>query len=337
MKKWLGYENGINLGGWLSQCEHTIEHYDSFITEDDFKVISKWNVDHVRVPIDYNLVETEDGTYTEGFLYIEKCIKWCRKYNLNMILDLHKTAGYSFDVGENESGFFESEKYQERFYRLWEELARRFGDNDDLLAFEILNEIVDKSVCRKWNKISKECISRIRKIAPDIKILLGSYWNNSASSVKDLAAPYDSNIVYNFHCYDPLVFTHQGAHWVNGMPIDFKCKFGGTIRDMQKLSAEVLADRPEGFNGIKNMDAEINSEYFMDLFREAYETAEKAGVMLYCGEYGVIDNADRQEALKWFDAIHEAFDKYNIGHSVWSYKEMNFDIKGNHMECIFNK
>ena len=38
--------------------------------------------------------------------------------------DLHKTFGFSFDAEEREEGFFVSEAYQERFYRLWEEMAR---------------------------------------------------------------------------------------------------------------------------------------------------------------------------------------------------------------------
>ena len=50
-------KKGINLGGWLSQCEPSIDHYESFIKEEDFKIISNLGFDHVRVPVDYNLVE----------------------------------------------------------------------------------------------------------------------------------------------------------------------------------------------------------------------------------------------------------------------------------------
>lgn len=92
MTEFTGYRKGVNLGGWLSQCCHTKEHYDSFITEDDIKVISGWMTDHVRLPIDYNLLEDENGNFKED--------------GLNIIIDLHKTAGFSFDKGENESGFF---------------------------------------------------------------------------------------------------------------------------------------------------------------------------------------------------------------------------------------
>ena len=68
MKEWKGYRRGVNIGGWLSQCVHTYEHYDSFVNEADFKNISSWGLDHVRIPVDYNLIEDEKGNYIEkGF------------------------------------------------------------------------------------------------------------------------------------------------------------------------------------------------------------------------------------------------------------------------------
>ena len=59
LQTWEGYRHGVNLGGWLSQCNHTKERYDRFITEDDIRVIASWGLDHIRVPVDYNLVEDE--------------------------------------------------------------------------------------------------------------------------------------------------------------------------------------------------------------------------------------------------------------------------------------
>ena len=78
--------------------------------------------------------------------------------------------------GEAESGFFSSEKYQDRFYRLWEELARNFCDPENV-AFELLNEVTDASFIDAWNRISAACIARIRPIAPKSLILIGSYHN----------------------------------------------------------------------------------------------------------------------------------------------------------------
>ena len=42
MKTFTGYMHGINLGGWLSQCsEYSEQHYNTFISENDIKTISK--------------------------------------------------------------------------------------------------------------------------------------------------------------------------------------------------------------------------------------------------------------------------------------------------------
>ena len=59
-----GYMKGVNLGGWLSQFDApTKEHFDTFITEEDIRRIAGMGLDHVRVPVDYTVIETEDGDY----------------------------------------------------------------------------------------------------------------------------------------------------------------------------------------------------------------------------------------------------------------------------------
>lgn len=41
--------------------EHSDKHYETFLTETDFAVAARWGLDHVRIPVDYELVETEGG------------------------------------------------------------------------------------------------------------------------------------------------------------------------------------------------------------------------------------------------------------------------------------
>ncbi len=334
MKRWTGFEHGINLGGWLSQCVHTKEHYDTFIGEEDVKKVSEWGLDHVRVPVDYDLVEDENGNYKEeGFSYIQNIIDWTRTYHLNMILDLHKTFGFSFDKGENESGFFEKEEYQERFYKLWEEFAKRYGKYEDMIAFELLNEITDKSYCEAWNRISNRCIERIRKTAPDIRILVGGYYNNSVEAVKDLTMPYDENIVYNFHCYEPLVFTHQGAYWVDGMKEDFRISVDADYGEMKEQSKNGFSQIAVGFDGFDENET-LSSAYFDKFFSEAVKVAEERDVPLYCGEYGVINRAVPEDILKWYQIINESFRRFGIGRAAWNYKAMDFGFTDERMEAV---
>lgn len=337
MREFKGFVHGVDLGGWYSQCDHTKDRYDSFISEADFKTIADWGLDHVRLPIDYELVEDENGEYREeGFEYIRKALGYAGKYGLNTVLDLHKTYGFSFDLGYGESGFFENKDYQERFYRLWEKLSKEFSGYGDRLAFELLNEVTKKEYCDEWNRISCECIKRIRAILPDVKILVGGYYNNSIVALKDLAAPYDENIVYNFHCYDPLVFTHQGAGWVDRMAHDFRMSVDVTYRELAAASDALQPGSGSAFASF-DPDAKLGSDYFDKCFEEAVRVAEERNVPLYCGEYGVIENASPEDTLKWYEMISDSFNRFSIGRAAWSFREMNFGLTSDDLKDVREK
>ena len=338
MKKFEGYQHGIDLGGWLSQCDHTAERYDTFVTKEDFRVIKGWGLDHVRVPVDYNLVEDAEGNYKEeGFERLETVIGWCGEYGLNMILDLHKTFGFSFDSVEHETGFFENESYQERFYRLWEQFAERYGKYKDRIAFELLNEVTSKDYSDTWNRISTTCIERIRKIVPDIWILIGGYYNNSIESLVDLALPVDENVVYNFHCYEPLIFTHQGGQWVDGMHEEFRMPFDCTYRQYLDYSRENLVGyrnlEEHSFAGFEK-EKVIGIEYFERMVEEAVRISEERNVPLYCGEYGVINRASAEDTLEWYKMVLSCFDRHGIGRAAWNYRQMDFGIVDPHLDSV---
>lgn len=335
MRKWIGYEKGVNLGGWLSQCDYSKERLEHFIEEEDIRRLSTWGLDHLRLPMDYNVLREENGTFKkDGFDYVKRAVEWCRKYGLNVILDLHKTAGYSFDKDEQEHGFFAEESYQEYFYTLWEEIARKFAGYGDQVAFELLNEVTDEKTMDAWNRISQECIRRIRKITPTVKILVGGYWNNSVAAVKDLAMPADENIVYNFHCYEPLIFTHQGAGWIDTMPSDYRMSFDHDMSVFWDRTKEYLPNNMIMLEPAKDIAHALDSEFFEKLFAEAISVAEERNVPLYCGEYGVINLASPEDTLKWYRSIHAVFEKYGIGRAAWSYKEMDFGLIDEHMDPV---
>ena len=336
MKKFEGYQKGINLGGWYSQCVHTVQHYDSFIQEEDFARIAGWGLDHVRLPIDYELIETADGKPVEdGYRRLQQVIDWCGRYHLNLILDLHKTAGFSFDDGEQENGFFDSEAMQERFYRLWEEIAGRFGQYADRVAFELLNEVTDRNFTEKWNEIADTCIRRIRALSQSVNILIGGFWNNSILALPTLRMPRDEHIIYNFHFYEPLMFTHQGATWIAGMPAEFRLNYPGNGKEYMALHEKMKLPVLNIFEASGTSDAD--SRIFDNLFAQAAALAEERGVALYCGEYGVIDTASDADTVSWYTDIHNAFEKYGIGRAAWTYRRMNFGITDESRAAVTDK
>jgi len=329
MKLLEGFYRGINLGGWLSQCgdNYNEKHYSEFITESDIKRISSWGLDHVRLPIDYNVIQTDDGEFIEeGFKHIDDCISWCKKYDLKLVFDIHKANGYVFDNPEY-CMFFEDDHLQQLFINLWLEIARRYGDDDGII-FELLNEITEARFTEPWNEISTRTIKAIHEVKPNMVIIIGGIYNSSLYGLTLLPKPVDDHVAYTFHCYDPMVFTHQGAYWVPQMESDYRLKYRIPISTMRAESKKIFCDDFEAqFAPLE--DKIIDSDYFRNDFKEVLDVAKKWNVEIYCGEYGVIDEADRDSALEWYRDIHEVLDENKIPRAAWSYKEMNFDLGAN--------
>lgn len=337
MKLLHGFTKGINIGGWLSQCCHTTDHYKTFITENDFRLISSWNLDHVRVPIDYNVIENDDGTeISENYSYIDNCLKWCRKYNLNLIIDLHKSYGYSFDMSRrNLTDFFHSQELQNRFYNIWGKLSRRYASQHENVAFELLNEVVDYNCADIWNDIADNAIQIIRQYSKEIKILVGGVCNNSCTTIPLLRKPHDSNIVFNFHFYDPLIFTHQGAYWIEEMDKSFRITYPNTKDEYLKNSIRYLQKGNEkNINDYPNNT--IDYDYMESILKNAIEYAEKNDVSLYCGEYGVIDLADITSTLNWYKDFNRLLNNHNISRAAWSFKKMDFGIMDKRFDGVRN-
>jgi hypothetical protein len=201
-----------------------------------------------------------------------------------------------------------------------------------MLCFELLNEVTDKAYCDTWNRVSTTCVKRIRAFAPDMRIIIVGYYNNSIEGLKDIAEPVDDKVVYTFHCYDPLVFTHQGAYWVDKMPSDMRLAYSTPIEDIRKKCSEIGLDGLCDFEHI-SVD-KLCAQYFKDRFAEAERISKERDVPVYCGEYGVIELASAQDTLNWYKDICTAFDKYGFGRAAWCYKQMDFGISDKHLDSV---
>ncbi len=338
MRRFEGYQRGVNLGGWLSQCvEYTQDHFNNFITKADVEKIASFGLDHLRLPVDYDVfmkeLDGQDVVNAEGLAHIEDCIGWCRECGLNIVLDLHKAKGYMFDANEvaDADRFFDDEVLQEAFYETWEMFAGKFGKHKDILAFELLNEVVNPACEGKWNEIAKKAVRRIRAIVPDIYIIVGGVNYNNVFSVPGIKVPVDDKIVYNFHCYEPMCFTHQKAYWVAGMKPDFEMAYPTSLEEMRKRSEE-FSPNHAGAVYDKRLDGE--GLFFDKYFKVAVDYAKEINVPLYCGEYGVIDQAPLPDTLRWIKDIHESFERFGIGRALWNYKNKDFGLEDEHYAPI---
>lgn len=83
-------------GGVDNLRQKMTEHYDTFITEQDFANIAAAGLNWVRLPIGFWAFETyANEPFLEGvsWTYVLKAIQWARKYGLRINLDLHAVPG----------------------------------------------------------------------------------------------------------------------------------------------------------------------------------------------------------------------------------------------------
>ncbi len=318
---------GINLGGFLSQCVHEVAHYDSFILEDDIKKIRDMGYDHVRLPIDYEVFQTEDGTrIDDGFKRVHNIIGWTRNNDLPIILDLHKAYGYDFNDANDDSKnrLFSDPAIQDRFVNLWIDIATEYHKYDNVV-FELLNEVVEDKAADAWNALIARTLKEIRKITAETPVIYGGIKWNSAETIQYLENVTDPNTIITFHFYQPHVFTHQHAYWMPAMKeLKDDMPYPGDI-DTYRHAAEILGGQD---SSVMDQDKDVvDIDYLRRMVKVAVDSAkDKNAPMLYVGEYGVIDQAPAEDCVRWLADVMQVFKENNIGCALWTYRKMDFGI-----------
>ncbi|WP_040950740.1 glycoside hydrolase family 5 protein [Gorillibacterium massiliense] len=323
------YRAGVNLGGWLSQYFANLaggDHFASFVTEADIAVIAGWGADHVRLPVDFDILENGDAplTYNEANLErIDRCLGWCEKHGLNVILDLHKGPGQVYGYVPEPNPMLNVEENRVRFLAIWTMLAERYKGIGNRLVFELVNEISDFTDYQ-WNQLYVRAVEAIREVDGERVILVGGNDANSVLTLKELTLTDDPRVVYNFHHYDPLFFTHQLAAFSEDI-----LEYGRVIHypgEMPEVQA-YLNKHPEYLHKLGRQAWEKNDKQLIETYlRHADHFMTYTGNQLYCGEFGVIDQAQPEDAVRWVRDVVELLDARGIGRAYWSYKEMDFGL-----------
>ncbi|WVQ99629.1 hypothetical protein IAU59_006767 [Kwoniella sp. CBS 9459] len=87
------YCSVLGKDGCLTRLE---KHWDSYITEDDFKRFANYSLNTVRIPMGYwSWTDPEDyEPYIQGQLpYLERALNWSSWYGLDVMVDLHGLPG----------------------------------------------------------------------------------------------------------------------------------------------------------------------------------------------------------------------------------------------------
>src|SRR5271156_6308520 len=205
--------HGINASQWFAQVYdkrgYTKEHFQSWTTEEDIALIESMGFDHVRLSVDPQpmmMSHRPDEIPAEYLGYLDAAVTMILDRQMAVVIDLHPDSDFKARLAKDDS-------FVQEFSDFWHTLAQHYSTWDkERIFFEILNE-PELSDRYRWYGVQAKLAAAIREGAPQhTMIAAGARWSDD-DDLLALEPLRDANVIYNFHFYEPHVFTHQGATW----------------------------------------------------------------------------------------------------------------------------
>ena len=329
MRRFAGYEHGMGIGGWLTNYKRfnvlpdrwrlpltigDMEHFASYITEEDVNYIASLGMDHIRLGFDQIVLEEAPGVYREEiFGHIDRFLHWCGKYGLRAVLNMHKAVGNYCDI-EEPVLLLDDGELKARFTALWTAVEKRYAGLEDV-AFELLNEVRDVDP-EKWNSLAAETIAALRTLNPKRKIIVGPVSWNNPPALPTLRIFDDPNVIYTFHMYAPHEFTHQrGVLQAPQLYYNREMPWPGDIERYRDFHRTVWG-RENAYPGYERMDI----RYLRDAMAPAADFVRAhPDKVLWCGEFGTIRHAKTEWRENWMRDVITILGEWGIPYCVWNY------------------
>jgi len=229
------------------------------------------------------------------------------------VIDLHPEADFKARLAKDDD-------FVEQFADFWRALAAHYSTWDKERVFlEILNEpeFTDRY---RWLGVQMKLAAAIREGAPAHTIIAaGARWSDEDDLVFQEPL-HDPNIIYNFHFYEPHIFTHQGAtwstyywHWLRGV------RYPSSPESAERAAAQA-PDEVDRLKVIRYGREHWDAARMESEMKQAAEWARRRGVPLVCNEFGVYrEYADPEDRAAWLHDVRTALERNGIGWAMWDY------------------
>ena len=288
------------------------------ITEEDFKWMSDWGFDFVRLPMAYpyyldidrsrNITPEEVYNIDERRVEeVDSLVYLANKYKMHMSLNLHRAPGYCVNSGFHEPyNLWLDEEAQKAFYFHWAMWAERYKNlSRDLISFDLVNEpsqredMNDQHSKRSpvpgdlYRKVAIGAMEAIKAVNPDHLVIADG--NNVGSDI--IPEITDLDIAQSCRGYYPGIISHYKASWafkdIDNLP---EPKWPGQVGD-QYLSREML-----------------------EKFYEPWIGIVEQGVGVHCGECGCYNQTPHNVFLAWFEDVLDILTSHGIGYALWEFR-----------------
>lgn len=214
---------GVCFGNqvWGNPQSPSKTHHD----EADFQRVRDMHMNVIRFYLNYGLFESDDSPYkykASGWAWLDQNIRWAKKYGIYLILNMHYPQG-GFQSNGDGMALWEQPENQNRLTALWKAIANRYKDEPAIAGYDLLNEPVVSKSLSQWQNLANRLTAEIRSVDRNHLIIV-----ERLNAVKGNWPTYndlnffrvdDSNLMYTFHFYSPMEYSHQNTSWT-GLPED---------------------------------------------------------------------------------------------------------------------
>lgn len=263
--------------------------------EKDFKIISEWGFNFVRLPMDYRFWIV-DGDWTkfdeQQISHIDQAIEFGKKYNLHVNINFHRAPGFTVANPPEPKSLWSDAEAQRVCAMHWAYFAKRYkGISNKHLSFDLVNEPAHVSSA-DYFKVAKLLIEAIR--AEDPKRLIVSdgldYGQHPCMELVPL------KIVQSTRGYQPFGLTHYKASWVSGS---------------DKWAVPVWPPDAGSGNG-------QDAKWLRNVYMKSWIELENQDVGIIVGEWGAHNKTPHDVTLRWMEDCLKIWQQADIGWALWN-------------------
>lgn len=209
---------GVAFGNdiWANSALPPSTHHN----ETDYSRLKEMGMNTVRFYMSYTFFEDDAAPYQykqTGWDWLDQNIAWAKKYGVYLILNMHAPQGGYQSQGTGDALWNVAEN-QNRLAALWKAIAKKYKDEKQIAGYGLVNEPVPSSDILQWQQLAQRLTNEIRTVdANHILFVEKAIWVKGKAETADYNFPLvtDNNTVYEFHFYDPHLFTHQLFSWAS--------------------------------------------------------------------------------------------------------------------------
>jgi aryl-phospho-beta-D-glucosidase BglC (GH1 family) len=188
------------------------QYLRNYITEEDIHYLKSTGINSIRVPFNYRLFTNEDymgeDNSGHGFELLDALVKWCRKNEIYILLDMHcAPGGQTGDNIDDSYGYpflYDDTTAQSLTASIWKGIAEHYKNESIILGYDLLNEPIphfyDTGYFNpKLEPLYKKIVAAVRTVDKNHLIFLGgAQWD---SNFDVFGKPFENKLVYTFHKY----------------------------------------------------------------------------------------------------------------------------------------